>query len=435
MALFILTACTSNQEQQLCYHAVPGDYTETITTDGTIKAEHTTFINAPRLFLATITWVEEDGKYVEKGDTVCILEHAETQTQLESLREDLKTTQARLERLEADHQVQLAMLQAEIENNNIQLSITSLDSIQKRFAPPLQQKLISLKQQKAAVLKEKLDKKFNARKTIGETEIRGMQFRITQSKSTIERTQEQLNELIITAPKSGILMRTEAPTMMFMMSDGFGKVGGKIEEGALTFPNMNILEIPEMERMQVLARLSESNYKKTEAGQKVTIRVEARDNLVTTGTVLRKMLTGKQQNRGSGVKFYEALIEVDSCHNQLTPGMNAVCDIVINEFQDTLVVPAVSVFKDEEQNYVYLLENKKYRKTPVTTGYTSTTYCVISGGLPPNSHIALSRPPEHRIFREKKQPGNQVPDTDTTGQQEHGNDSLIITHSSKKTRI
>jgi len=399
--LLLFSSCRKKDDELVIFHCLKDDFTETIKVNGTIEAVNTTYLKSPRMSLSTIIWLEEDGKYVKKGDTVCILEHPETQARLESFEDELETMQSQLDKLQADHQVKLALLQTEIENNKIQLSINSLDSIQKKFAPPLQRKIISLEQKKAALIKEKLEKKFASQETIGGTEIRGLKSRIRQMENRIQRIEDQLKQLIITAPIDGLLLRQELPNIFFFSRDGFASVGGKMEEGSMTWTNMNILEIPDLSKMQIKAELSETDYKKAAENQKVHIRVEAKDNLITSGKIKRKMLTGKRQSRNSNIKTYEAIVEVDSCHTQLTPGMNAECEIIINEIQDTLVVPAVAVFEEKEEKFVYLREGKKFRKVPVKTGTMNTTWCIISSGLSEDSYIALSKPSAAKIIEEK----------------------------------
>lgn len=405
LILFLMPSCNQTQEEQVCYHVVTNNYAETMTVNGSIQSVNSIFLKAPQMFLSTVIWIEENGKFVQKGDTVCILEHPETNSRLESISDGLEQTKAQLNRIKADHQVKLAMLQADIENNNILLSINSLDSIQKRFAPPLQQKLLSLEKQKADILKQKLDKKYTAQKTIGETEIRGLTSRIKQMENHVQRMQGDLDQLIITAPKDGLLLREEAPEIYFSTGTGFGSIGGKIMEGSSTWTNMNILQIPDLDEVEVLAELTENNYKKAKEGQKVLIRVEAKNNLLTSGVIKRKMLTGKQVSRDSNVKMYEALIEVDSCHRQLTPGMNAECEIMINEFKDTLVVPAVSVFEEGEEKFVYVQEGKKFRKTLIESGYLNTTYSAVVSGLSSDTYIAFAKPSKGKIIKEK----NRIP--------------------------
>lgn len=218
----------------------------------------------------------------------------------------------------------------------------------------------------------------------------------------IQGLEDQLNQLIITAPIDGLLLRQELPNIYFFSSDGFASVGGKMEEGSMTWTNMNILEIPDLSKMQIKAELSETDYKKAAENQKVNIRVEAKDKLITSGKIKRKMLTGNRQSRNSNVKTYEAIIEVDSCHRQLTPGMNAECEIIINEIKDTLVVPAVAVFEEKEAKFVYRQEGEKFRKVTVETGTLNTTWCIISSGLPEDSYIALSKPSAAKIIEERR---------------------------------
>lgn len=409
LLLLLFTSCGNDHNEQACFHVIRDDYTEKISVNGTIQAVDKIYLKAPTMFLSRITWVEDDGTHVQQGDTVCLLEHPEMSSQLEGYKDELDKLTSQLEKLEANHQVKIAMLQAEIENNNIQLSINNLDSVQKKFAPPIQQKLISLEQQKAEILKQKLEKKFTAQKTIGETEIRGLGSRIKQMENRIQRTQKQLEELIIKAPKDGILIREEAPSVMLMSSSGSMTLGGKIQEGTSTMPNMNILQIPNLEKMQVMAELTENDYKKAKDGQKVLIRVEAKNNLLTSGVIKRKMLTGRQQNRNSKVKMYEALVEIDSCHKQLTPGMNAACEIIINEFKDTIVVPAIAVFDENEEKYVYVKEGKKFRKTIIESAYINGSFCVIKSGLTVDCYIAMSRPLKGKVIKEKE----RMPETES----------------------
>jgi len=401
LLILAIWSCGNRTGDPVCFPVSKGDFTETIRVQGTIQAENTTFLKSPPIPLSTITWIEQDGKYVRKGDTVCIFEHPETTEQLVTILRELEQLAAGLEKLEADNQLKLAMLQSEIENNNIELSIKSLDSIQKKFAPPLQQKLISLEQQKAAILREKLDKKLMAQERIGETEIKGMQSRIKQMENRVQRVRDELDQLIVIAPKDGLLVREELPKLFFMTGDGFGSLGGKIAEGSLTWATMNILEIPDMTKMQVLAELSENHYKRAEEGQKVLIEVDAKNHLATSGTLKKKMLTGNQQGDNSKVKMYEAIIEIDSCHEQLSPGMSAVCDIILKEFKDTIVVPAVAIFEEDEQDFVFVDEGNKFRKIPVVSTSINSSYAIIQGGVPSGTSLALSRPPSNRIIKKQ----------------------------------
>jgi multidrug efflux pump subunit AcrA (membrane-fusion protein) len=323
---------------------------------------------------------------------------------------------AEYQKLQAGHMLTLALLEADIENNNIQVSINSLDSIQQKFAPPIQQRLISLEQKKSNMLARKLEKKYASQKEISETEIRGMNSRIKRQENRIDRMQDDLNQLILIAPLDGFIIRTTAPEIQLMSNQGSMTMGGNIKEGSTLFPGMKVLEMPDMNQMQVLTELSESEYKRVEPGQMVKIRVDAKNKLYTTGTVKRKLFAGKKVNYNSEVKMYEAIIEVDSCHLQMTPGLSAICEVFIKEVKDTIVIPAIAVFEEDADKYVYvstvetrcgvslkrgvsLRRTEKYMKVKVETGPTNSSHVIICKGLDGNETISLKKPSANKILK------------------------------------
>ncbi len=399
VVLFFLSACRGKPDGIIRFYLEPSEYVEKITAPGTVKAVNTNYLKAPMLGLSNVSFLKGNGDYAKKGDTVCILELPELINELENNTSDLENLEAELKKLEAGHTLAISMLEAQIENNDIDLAISDLDSVQKKFAPPLQRKLISLQQEKAALIKQKLDKKLLSQKEIAETELRGMKSRIKQQESRIDRLKDEIKMLTITAPADGITVHTEAPILFLMSSRGHTTMGGKIEEGSSVWPNMNLLEMPELSDVQVIALVPESDYKRVEAGQKVKIQVEAVSHLETTGLVNRKMLVGKKVKEESDIKVYEVVIDVDSCDTQMTPGLSASCEIMIHDLKDTLVVPAIAVFEEEDVRYVYVASGKRFNKVVVETGLSNSSQSIIAAGLKGGETIAMSKPPQGLITK------------------------------------
>jgi multidrug resistance efflux pump len=397
--LILFNGCQREKSAVISLDLTPSDYIEKITAPGTVQCVNTQYIKTPRLGIIQISYLAENGASVRKGDTVCILDYPELISRLETFTSQLENMSAELKKLEADNAMKLSLLEAQIENNDIQVAITSLDSVQQRFAPPLQKQLLALEQEKAMIEKMKLQKKYTAQKIISETELRGMRSRIRQQENNIRSMQEQVDMLIVTSPADGIVMHTESPSLYFISSVGSGSVGGKIEEGSTVYTDMTLLEMPDMKEMQVSVELPEVGYKRIEAGQKVKIKVNAAQNLFTTGAVVRKMLAGKNISRNSQVKTYEAIISVDSCHSLMSPGLSATCDIIVNEVKDTVVVPTIAIFEEDSIKLVYVALNNKYMPVTVETGLTNSSESIISRGLTGNETIALMKPPANLILR------------------------------------
>jgi hypothetical protein len=132
--------------------------------------------------------------------------------------------------------------------------------------------------------------------------------------------------------------------------------------------------------------------------------VDAAKKLVTTGKVNRKSLMGKTAEKysDSKVKFYEIIIDVDSCHSKMKPGLSADCEITLNQALDTLFVPTLAIFERDSAKVVYVREKKKFIPVEVKTGPAGSSFTLIAGGLKGDEVIALSEPPNRLITAEKK---------------------------------
>jgi multidrug efflux pump subunit AcrA (membrane-fusion protein) len=155
--------------------------------------------------------------------------------------------------------------------------------------------------------------------------------------------------------------------------------------------------------MQISADVSEADFRKIEKGQKTILSVDAAKKLVTTGKINRKNLSASSAERysQSRVKNYEVIIDIDSCHSKMTPGLSAVCEILIHEVHGTLAVPTLSIFEKDSTNVVYVKEKKKFRPVRIETGISGSSYTIIASGLRGDETIALSEPPASLIMKEK----------------------------------
>jgi HlyD family secretion protein len=405
ICLFLLVAACNNKRSALItYKLKRSDFIEKIAAGGTVQAVNNLSIMTPRVNISIITvdHLAEEGTYVKKGDTICILAAPELRNQLESFNTDLETMEADMKKLEANNALEMSLLKAQIETNKAQVAISTLDSVQMKFANPVKKRLLGLEQEKVSIEKRKLEKKYAAQMRINNSEIVQMKNRIMIQKSRILILQNQVNSLFITAPQDGIVMHTESPTVMIMSSaGGSGTLGGKIEEGSSVFAGMSLLQLPDMRQMQVLIEVPEADFKRIETGQKVKIQVDAVKNLFTTGIIKRKNAAGKTTQYESQVKTYEVIASIDSCHLRMKPGLSARCEILIKEAKDTLVLPSAAIFGKDSSKIVYVSQGELFRIVPIKTGISNSTECILSSGLKGDETIALVEPPYSLIIKEK----------------------------------
>jgi HlyD family secretion protein len=394
---FFLLSCSGKKDNiVITYQLGKSDYVEKITIPGTVQAVVNTPVMPPRVGQMTVVRLAKDGEYVKKGDTICVLSAPELVSNYQQMLTTIETLGAELERKEADNRLNIALLESQLATSEAQLKISNLDSLRMKYATDAQKKILALEMERASVEKKKTERKLAAAKKIGEADITRQKLRISQAKVEAQRAAEQISSLILIAQREGMVQREEAPIIMLMSSNrGSGSFGGPIKEGSvLMFPSP-VLKFPDLSRMQISADASESDFRKVERGQKVIITVDAAEKLETTGRINRKSLatTTAQRYSSSKVRTYEVIVDVDSCHLKMKPGLSASCEIIIQQVKDTLFVPTLSIFEKDSLKIVYIQKRNKFIPVEVKTGSSGSSYTIITGGLSGDEIIAITEPP------------------------------------------
>lgn len=406
--LFIicLFSCTGKKDNGIItFQLSKSDYVEKINVAGTVQAVINTPVMPPRNQIGQMTIVRlvQDGAFVKKGDTLCVLSSPEVESRYREILTSIETLEAGLKKAEADIRLNTALLEAQLATSEAQLKISSLDSLQMKYATEVNQKLLKLEMKKSLIEKQKTERKLAATKTIGETDIRQKRTSIMQEKMRAQTFADQISAMTVVAQRDGIVMRTESPRIMVSGSTGTGSFGGPVREGSVILLITPILQFPDLSRMQVSADVAEADFRKIEKGQKAFITVDAAEKLVTTGKINRKSLSSSvaQRYSGSKVKSYEVIIDVDSCHSKMKPGLSANCEIIIKEEKDTLFVPTIAIYERDSSKIVYVKGKKEFVPVKVETGTSGSSFTIITGGLKGDETIALTEPPNSLIVYEK----------------------------------
>ena len=406
--ILVLPSCKPKTNNLVTCDLSRTDYNEVVIANGTIQAVNSLSIMAPRNYDGpmTVGWVKPQGSRVQPGDSICGMNCSEISKMLDEQQRNLEILKADFEKLEADNAMKLSMLEAQLKENQAGMSISQLDSVQMNFAPTVKKQLMKLELEKLRVLERKLLKKFQAEKTINETEIRQMKSRIIQAENQLQMTQEKMKGLTIYATAAGILTAAEMAGMI-MVDYGVGnqiELGGYPKPGSTIWSELPLMTLPDLTEMQVKMEVQEVDYKRIEKGQKVNMIVDAANGLITTGSVKVKSMAAKMHyiSREAKFQYYEIIASVDSCHLRMPPGLSARCTIMINQVKDTIVVPSLAIFEKDSIKMVYVAYGNKFRQVPVETGLSNSSQTIISKGLSGNETIALVEPSQNFIEKKKQ---------------------------------
>lgn len=385
----------------LCYACSPGgeyksiviyqlerkDYLDVITVTGILDAIQTHSYGCPGIWEdVTITYLIPEGSMVSPGDTLCLLKAPEVENQYLQAVNELESARAEYNKSAADLALQYLVLESQVRNIEATTEISRLDSVQMEFSSPSSRKIIELELQKAEVEKDITLKKLNFLKQINESELQKMKLRINQCENRVDQAELKLNKLAVTSTVDGCVIYEKSWTS-----------GIKVREGDITWGNMPLVKIPDLESMQVKLEVSEVDYKRLATEQDMTIKVDAFPEIELTGNVKFKAPVGRPVKEKSTVKIFDVTCSLDSASLSLKPGLGVTCQVLVQSIPDTIVVPMVSIFDEDSAKVVFVAEEQKFYRREVTIANYNNKEAIVKAGLYGTETVALMKPPDSLI--------------------------------------
>jgi len=217
--------------------------------------------------------------------------------------------------------------------------------------------------------------------------LRVIQHRMAAADAEIAQARDRLSYTTITSPIDGIVTRLNA------------EVGELVVTGTMNNPGTVIIEVADLSKMLVVARVDESDIGTVAVGQQAVMDIRAFPDEKFDGVVDSIALFGTGMGRES--KEFRVEILLDSAGRRFYTGLNADVEIETRRHENMLKIPSQAVLgrKAEElplavrqgnaqvdmtktiATVVYCLVDGKAAVRPVKIGPSDETHTVIESGL------------------------------------------------------
>lgn len=379
--LAVLFSCQLHDQSQLSTYKIKlTNFEDVLEISGIAEPIQTTSIGCPREADGLITFIVEDGVYVNEGDVVCILEDSNLKKRYDEAVVNLETAKAELNKTRADLDLRYALLEAQVKNNAAQTDISNLDSLQLQYSTKNQQTIKRLELSQVAIEKAKLQKKLRSLAIINQSELKKTEFQIQRLTAEIQSSKEQLDGLVIKSPKKGIVTRA----MHYS--------GRKVQVGDNLWYGMSMINIPDLSKMKIIITASEGNYKRISENDLVEYSFDAMPKNKAWGKILKKSPVGQPIKENSKVKLFEIEATVDSARIMPGPGLSANCKVILKRVKDTIVIPQVAIFEQDSMQVVYVKHGGKFEMRQVAIGTSSLKSAIVLAGLKVGEEISFVKP-------------------------------------------
>lgn len=213
------------------------------------------------------------------------------------------------------------------------------------------------------------------------------QEKIESAQSKVDSTQDTYENYTITAPISGqVITKTS-------------KVGDNISKSSSNTTTMAV--IYDLSQVTFEMSVDELDVRSVQVGQTVQITADAIEGQTFTGKVTNISLQSSQSN---GVTNYPVTVTLDEV-GDLLPGMNVDGTIILDQSENTLVIPVDSLMRG---NRVYVRDNTQteaqgnvpagFKTVEVETGLMNEEYVEILSGLSEGDEIYVAESTNNTSF-------------------------------------
>jgi len=363
-------------------------FSYTVTGNGEITGLETTAVTTPNTNAGqlTISWLVEEGIFVNAGDPIIRFDSTDAQLNLEQRRNTLESnTQETLIRTQqqiTDEKIRAIDLKIAEENYNHALAVM-----------PQDETIFSMWDIISAASDERYNReeleflrhgiRTQQRNDLSQQQV--LTIARNQAQTEVARFEQTLNSLEVRAPVDGLVLyfrdRQTEPAV-----------------GDRSLPGQTILEIVNLDALQARVHVLERDGGFLERDLPVQIRLDAVPEKVFNGVIRTVSAVAQSLTQGSPLRYFTCevtIVDAGADLRRIRPGMNLRADVVLHEYESVFVVPSGAVTERPLQNdFVVHVQVGLDRFEPrvVEAGMGSHGEAVILSGVQAGETIALVDP-------------------------------------------
>jgi multidrug resistance efflux pump len=346
------------------------------------------------------------GAAVKKDDPVIEFDAADQVFAVEQAKSDLAEAEQQIVKMKADTAVQASQDKLNMLTARYDVRRGELDAVGNEFigAIDAQKNVLTLEESRRRL--QQLEQDAGSRTATTTAAIAVVEERRNKAKMAMERAQGIIDNLVVKAPIDGVVSVKENRDGQFFFFSGMQLP--QYREGDTTFSGRNIADIVESGKMEVRAKVTETDRDNLKEGQKADVLIDALPGRTFTAKV--GALSGGA-SRGnffetSAVRQFDIALQLDQLDPNMRSGSSLRVVIDGQELPSAVHVPRQAIFEKNGKNYVFLQIGERFDRRDVQVVNRTESRAVISG-LNEGDAIALVDPDV--ATRKSKSSGGPLP--------------------------
>jgi HlyD family secretion protein len=214
--------------------------------------------------------------------------------------------------------------------------------------------------------------------------IRSSELNREQSKIEMQRAQTNVERMTIKAPIDGIVV------MGNLVLNGELR---QIREGDQIAAGQPFMSIVDPTSMVLNATVNQVDAERMRLGMRAGVRLDAYPELALPGSLIGIGAMSKTSTfRASYVGEIPIRVKIEKTDSRVIPDLTGSAEIILQSETSTLVVPRSAVFDDNGNSVVFLQKPEGWEKKKVDLGLESFINVSIKSGVQKGDVLAIQRP-------------------------------------------
>ncbi|MDX5474640.1 MAG: efflux RND transporter periplasmic adaptor subunit [Bacillaceae bacterium] len=193
-----------------------------------------------------------------------------------------------------------------------------------------------------------------------------LEVQLQQARNGLKQAEQLVDMTKITSPIDGVVADLNV-----------------VEDGIAT-PQLPVATIIQMETIDATFAVNSYQVSKVKSGQKATVRFDGLSEPFSSEIDIVSPTVDPQTN------MFTVTIQVSNTESNILGGMRATAFVNIDELESETVVPVEAILYEENDAYVFIIEDEKAVRRNVTLGFRDDEVVQVLEGLTINDVVAVN---------------------------------------------
>ncbi len=365
----------------------------TVHATGELRAGRTmTLVTPPVGGMLRIVQMKTTGMPVKKDEIVMEFDPSDQIYQLEQAKSELAEAEQEIVKMKADADVQKAQDDVALLTARFDVRRAELEARGNELIPAVEAQKNVLSLEEAQRRLAQLEEDVKSRAATNQASLAVVQEKRNKALMGMQRAQSLIESLVLKAPMDGtVSVKENRDGINFF---GPGMVIPEYREGDSVWPGRPVADVIESGKMEVRAKIAESDRTNLTAGQPASVFVDTLPGetfTVQVGALSGLASRAQWYESATVTRLFDVSFTFDKPDPRLKAGASARVTIQGKEIPNALHVPRQAVFEKNGKTHVFVKVGDRFEQKEVKVEHLTESRAAISG-IPEGSEVALTDP-------------------------------------------